>query len=85
MRASTGWRAGLTAGADGKGVAHGVDVDFAAEGAGGVDEPVAGLFVRVREGEAGHAGVGFGAVGGRGLDMDWWVGNGVGSGVDWGM
>ena len=48
-------------------VSHGVGVDFAAERLGCVGEPVAGLFIRVGEGEAAHAY--FGGTSWSGLDI----------------
>lgn len=55
MRARHGGGTGLLAGLDGELVAHLVDGDGAAEGAGGGGEPVAGLLVGGRKGESGHA------------------------------
>ena len=66
MRARARGRAGPPPGTDGERIAHGVDADPAAQLPGGGDEPVAGVLVGVGEGEARHAGVGVGAVGGEG-------------------
>ena len=69
MRSCTCWWASLQSWPNCEGVAHSIYADFAAEGAGGVYEPVASFFVGVREGEARHSCVCFGTLVISGLDQ----------------